>query len=355
MAKLGGMLFGGVFAAVGIGMAGYCVLQVHRWVDSSSWVQTPVTIDALELRINNGDGTTYGVDCEYHYIVNEQKYVGDRASFYSGSDNFGRFHQDLHARLKKAKQQDNAVAWIDPDTPEKSVLDRSFRCGFFAFSQLFALVFGAVGIAISMAAFFTRDPSVQNRILSIDSSSRTTRGVCFVLMFYCGGMFLLSLPVALLTIFDGQFVPGLICLLLTSAFGGALFGTWRGWRNTRHLGRLLLPTKDASRSESAKIILPANWQGPIDMDVRWTIPRPPSNQIGVEDELADTAHVDLPTTGGTVHESHIPLELPVIAHTPVSDMPVKVEVKGTIGGYRYSDVFEVPATWVKEVALHVPA
>lgn len=349
--RLGGMLFGLPFAVVGIGMAGYSVYQVYRWYDSSRWVEVAATIDSLDLRVNDGEGTTYGVDCQYHYRVNGRRFSGENPSFYGGTDNLGSFQKDLYSRLKAAKESENATVWIDPNAPHRSVLDRSFRAGFFSFSQIFALAFGSSGLAIFAAAFATRNPRIKHEALNIESSSRPTRAVCGVLMLYCGAQFLFGLLVSLLTIADGQLGSGVFCFLLTSCFGVVALVTWRIRKKHRQPGRLTLPIKDAPRSEQAKIILPASWQGPVDMDVRWTVPRPPTNQIGLEDEDVDLVNVDLPTVSGTVRETHIPVPMPDVSDNVPKGMPLKLEVKGTIGGYRYSDEFQVPENMIQQLAF----
>ena len=351
MPKLVGLLFGLVFGSVGIGMAGYAGYQLFRWYETQNWVQVPATIDSLDLRVNRGEGTSYGVDCTYHFDVDGQKISGSNPSFYGASDNLGSFQQNLHERLKEARSTDTVKVWIDPSVPERSVLDRTFRSGFFVFSQIFGLVFGSIGISIFTSTMFTRLPYVRDQVLNVESSSQTIRVVCRVMTMYLLLLFLMGVLPTMFAFAQGHLGTGLICLVVSGIIGAATVMLWRTWRKHRDVGRLMLPTKEASTSEPAKIVLPPKWQGPIDMDVQWTIPRPPSNELRQDDDDTVSGNVDSRATEGTLQETHIPIVMPLVPNTIPSGMPVKLEVKGTIGGYHYSDKFEIPAERVESVAF----
>ena len=106
---------------------------------------------------------------------------------------------------------------------------------------------------------------------------------------------------------------------------------------------------DRRVSDPARIELPASWQGPVEMEIRWKIPREPTNQIGVEDETGDVELVDLPTSLGTTKRTHIPLKLPTIPKTRSFGQPIKLEVAGRIGGRNYEDEFAVPLKYLDSI------
>ena len=295
--------------------------------------------------MGNGDSETYGVDCEYTYVVNGQTYNGDRPSFYSGSDNLGSFQQDLHRRLKVAKQKGVVEVWVDPVHPQHSVLDRTFRPGFFAFSQLFACVFGTIGLGIGGFLLGSRSPRVTRGVLRIQSEHGPVKSLSTVLMAFHGGMATFSLVVAIACLLHGQ-MYGLIVIVFAIAFGIGFWIFAKLRSKNRHVGYLVLPIENQVANSRPHIALPASWSGPVDLDLRWMIPTPPTNQIGLEDEEADSSSVDLPSVGGTMSETQIEIEMPDWRKNQAGDMSTRLEVKGLIGGHPYEDKFELPEKYI---------
>lgn len=160
--KLGALLFGGIFAAFGIG---FFILMV--WpalslaIKTQGWQPTPATLQSLNLETHRGDdGTTYKVSGGYRYSWNGTKYSGNRLFLMDMSDNIGGFHQDLYRELNRARNNNQPVTvWVDPSNPSESILNRDLRWGLLALTILFSAVFSVVGIAIMFFAFKRKTPS----------------------------------------------------------------------------------------------------------------------------------------------------------------------------------------------------
>ena len=330
-------------------MSCYSVWQVYRWYDSSNWVRVPGKVQSLELKVSSdGEGTSYRVICEYDYALNGKNYLGDRPSFYFGSDNLGSFQKNLHRRLKEAKKRGVVDVWVAPNDPANSVLDRTFRPGFFTFSLVFSLVFGSIGLGVLGYVIGSRSPRVQDGMLRLQSTHGPSKFSSSLLMLFYAPMTLMSFVVGGICLFNGQ-LSAIGVLMVACVFAAAFVFSVRVRRRNRHVGYVLLPTDQNSRNEPY-IALPARWSGPVDLDLRWSIPRPPSNQVGVEDaEEADSFTIDLPSVQGTMNQTQIPFPLPDLAEINTGVMPIRLEVNGLIGGNPYEDVFEVPAEFTGDL------
>ncbi len=142
-----GVILGSFFLFPGL-FAGYFVALKPSiaYLSSSDWQQVPATIINLEKkysRSSRSDGNK--VIGEYVYQYNGQTLRSKTVSIYEASDNFGDYWDDLHTSLNLQRRNDTVNAWVNPDNPSESVLDRSFRWTTLFFGFLFATIFGAVG------------------------------------------------------------------------------------------------------------------------------------------------------------------------------------------------------------------
>ena len=147
-------LFGIPFLGVGIGTGFFSVRSLIRANAMLSWNETPATVLACDLNSNSdSDGsTTYRVTATYAYEVNGKRYTGDRVSLHTGADNVGSFHQRLYATLSECKNRKQpTTCWVNPQNPSEAVLLRKPRSEMIFFFQLFALSFGAAGLAVMTA------------------------------------------------------------------------------------------------------------------------------------------------------------------------------------------------------------
>jgi hypothetical protein len=149
------MLFALPFAAVGVGALAWSGWTLLEWRDAASWVPVPAEIVTVELEEHADDdgGSTYETTATYRYDYDGASYTGTRVAIDTGADNIGGFQQTLYSDLRAALDRRASVtAYVDPDDPNRSVLNRQLRPGLFALKGLFALAFGGVGFGLLFGA-----------------------------------------------------------------------------------------------------------------------------------------------------------------------------------------------------------
>ncbi len=141
-----GVLFLMPFAAVGIGAAMMMAWHVWSYWVAQSWIERPCDIVRVEA-VRGGKGGSWRVDADYRYEFNNQPFTGNRVWFGSGSDNIGRFQQQVLDELNTHRLQRRPFrCFVNPNDPSASVLYRDIRFEMLAFEFIFVLVFGGVGV-----------------------------------------------------------------------------------------------------------------------------------------------------------------------------------------------------------------
>ena len=143
-------MFAFPFACVGIGAFCYACYSIYRWEKACSWPTVQATVLSAELETHSdSDGTTYKAVATYEYEFDGRRFTSDRVSLGGGSDNIGSFQKSLARRLKKHKANGEPIdCFVDPSNPQDSLLDRTLRSEMFAFMNIFATIFGSVGLGI---------------------------------------------------------------------------------------------------------------------------------------------------------------------------------------------------------------
>ncbi|QDT36153.1 DUF3592 domain-containing protein [Stratiformator vulcanicus] len=161
------VLFALPFAAVGVFMAYRVATGLWDYSTMQSWRETDAWITHLELEEHRGDdSTTYQVVAEYDYEVLGREYHGDRVTVFSGSDNVGRFHEELHERLKPHLNSDQpTTAYFDPADPTASVLDRTLRWEMIIFHLAFVGAFGGAGFGMIAFAIYSMSRAKREQVL----------------------------------------------------------------------------------------------------------------------------------------------------------------------------------------------
>jgi hypothetical protein len=251
------------------------------------------------------------------------------------------FHRQLYRRLQAARSSENATCLVDPDYPQRSLLDRTFRSGMLAFYMIFMIVFGTIGL-IALAYFVPpgEPRDIEGRI-QIDSTNRSSRCSAQLMILYHGLILMIAVPVAVICFASGD-LYALTPLVLSTVPIAIVFMCWRYVVWTQPVtGKLLLPGDCTQGENAATLLLPASWQGPVDLESRWLIPPPPSNRIGVEDETGATSHVQLPAVSGTTQTTEIDFPIPELPEPPPEDRAIKLSLIGTIGGRQFKDEFSI--------------
>lgn len=161
---VGGLLFGGIFASVGLGFLFLSIIPTlyEAW-QMQGW--QPVQAEVLSAHLNrnsSSDGTTYNASASYRYRWQGRDYTANRVGIDTGSDNIGDWHQQQYRRLKRAADNKrNVTVWVDPQAPQNAIVDRDIRWGLFAFKMIFVVAFGGAGLGI-MIFMLKRRPTISD-------------------------------------------------------------------------------------------------------------------------------------------------------------------------------------------------
>ncbi len=145
------LLFALPFAGVGIGFLVFGVIpNLYEWQQMKHWPQVEARLLDAGLHTSRGDDNdTYKAYARYSYRYQMLDYTGERVAIMGGSDNIGRFQQDLARQLELAHRMGQPVpAWVNPNDPNDAVLNRDMRWSMLGFKMIFVLVFGGVGIGL---------------------------------------------------------------------------------------------------------------------------------------------------------------------------------------------------------------
>jgi len=149
---MGLVLFGSPFMTVGsLGL----VRHVREWSESKSYVpvQAKVLYSGMYSFRSGGrhPHTSYSVRVGYEYTVGGKKYEGDRLAISQVSSNNYDHHRHLADKYKKG---DEVTAYVSPDDPRKSVLEKSGGLGDIG-AMAFMGLFGVVGFALMGGGLWT--------------------------------------------------------------------------------------------------------------------------------------------------------------------------------------------------------
>jgi hypothetical protein len=109
----------------------------------------PVQATLLDVKLETGRKGTAAVHARYRYEFRGKSYESARVGTgVQSSDDIGTWQRDWYRRLDAARDAERAVtAWVDPQRPDRALLDRAVRWGMVAFHIPFALLFTAIGVA----------------------------------------------------------------------------------------------------------------------------------------------------------------------------------------------------------------
>jgi hypothetical protein len=205
LARLPALLFAGVFA-LAFGLTGVLVgikpiveTAISAWT-VRSWQPVPAEVLHTELKESRGSkgSVTYSVQARYRYVVGDELFESSRIGLDEspGSDNIGDWHERWHARLQASQNQGlRLLAFVDPQQPQRAVLEPSIRWPLLLFQMPFALVFTGVGVGASWAFWrICRGEREPLDKLHRDPKRSDARGLWVFAFFWCG----LSFPMTAL-------------------------------------------------------------------------------------------------------------------------------------------------------------
>jgi len=249
-------IFGLIFFLIGMAVGVFAFIQLYGWISASSWEKVPMTIVSTDLEAHrDDDATTYKVVAQFRYSYNGQPFENDKVSFSSGSDNIGRFHQDTYQLLRRHLNGEPFTGYVNPKKPEKSVLIRKMRWGMFAFTLLFSILFGGVGLGIMVFSFIGKRKQQKqqtfinnhpDREWQADKKWRTNRlqcsnkGLMWFTIVFAAIWNLVSIPIAFIVpgeVFDKHNYIALVGLLFPLIGIGLIVWAIRSVSKWRKFGR----------------------------------------------------------------------------------------------------------------------
>lgn len=134
------------FALIGLLMAFQMFQLVTVWWHAQSWTECEAWIDRVEMKVeHSGDGTSYRLEADYHFVYRNVPYTGTRVWIDRMSDG-GLFQKRIHRQLQTHHEQKTPFrCFVDPQDPAQSVLYRDFRLIVVVFYLVFIVAFGGVG------------------------------------------------------------------------------------------------------------------------------------------------------------------------------------------------------------------
>lgn len=143
-----GFLFLLPFAGVGLFMGYLYVSLLWEAHSAKSWVETPAWIEDSKLHSSTNKGsTTYRTTARYQYEYEGISYTGTRVGYTDSNDNIGGFHQAVYAELQRHQTQKIPFrCFVNPASPDESILYREVRLSLLLFYSVFVIAFGGVGV-----------------------------------------------------------------------------------------------------------------------------------------------------------------------------------------------------------------
>lgn len=156
-AKLATILFGSVFALVGLLMIKpFLITPLQKANDAKTWDSVPATVISSKVKSHSDDdGTTYSIYIAYRYEVNGREFTGDRYSFISGSSS------GYEGKAKVVSQYPKGLVFnvfVNPINPGESVIRRELSG--FIWLGLIPVLFATIGIIILIKTIFAKPPAL---------------------------------------------------------------------------------------------------------------------------------------------------------------------------------------------------
>jgi Protein of unknown function (DUF3592) len=273
--KIATILFALVFAlAFGAGgLFGVTSLVNHVWggIRASTW--QPVTAIVTEASLErSGDGSDAGsnrVQARYNYEIGGKRYDGTRVGLVDGGDNIGDWQQAQFARLAGARQSGQPIQiWVDPNSPERAIVNRDIRWGLVLFMIPFAVLFPLISLGASWVIYRTvRAPAesstapaiLRNNAREIASDSRANLKALWL-----GGILwsLIAFPIGFLFVSNHSILSPLAFFVAFFQLIGValLWGAIRQTLNLYRHGDVTITLQPAEPSIGNTVLVSARFQ-----------------------------------------------------------------------------------------------
>ncbi|HSH05695.1 MAG TPA: DUF3592 domain-containing protein [Anaerolineae bacterium] len=148
MGCLGTIVFLTVFTLVGGSLSYFGWGFVQEAQASATWPSTPGEITWSQVSVDSdSDGTTYGADIGFEYVVRDRLYTGDRVTVLEVSSSSLSRAQNIVNQYPVGEQ---VTVYYNPDNPEASVLEAGTQP-----SSYFIFAIGLCFLCVPALAFPT--------------------------------------------------------------------------------------------------------------------------------------------------------------------------------------------------------
>lgn len=147
-----GLVFGVVFLLLGLGFAGYAFWEWFTTSDIESWPSAEGIIESATVTSStDDDGTTYSPQVTFSYSVNDQRYTGDKVTYWSNHyDSFS----EAQAVINRYPVRTEKPVYYDPDKPSRAVLDPTRQTTNMFIMMAVGGLFAVVGLVIVIAVLY---------------------------------------------------------------------------------------------------------------------------------------------------------------------------------------------------------
>lgn len=151
------LLFALPFLGIGLWMTYSVGSTFYDARSMKNWVPVSATLSRAGYETQRGDDSyTYEAYASYNYQYEGMLYTGDRVSISSGADNLGDYQQDMGNRLSgELSRGESVTVFVDPQSPEHSIIDRRIRWALIGFESIFVFGFGGIGLGLIYLVFRT--------------------------------------------------------------------------------------------------------------------------------------------------------------------------------------------------------
>lgn len=148
-----GVLFGGLFFLIGLGISTYAFTEWRNSADIENWPSIEGIIESGHVSTDTDDDgdTDYTPNITYSYSVDNQRYTGNRITYFSKSYNSS---SDAQAVLNRYPIRTEVMVYYDPDKHSRAVLEPNPDDTTPFLMMGFGAIFGVVGLAIAVGTTF---------------------------------------------------------------------------------------------------------------------------------------------------------------------------------------------------------
>ena len=161
-------LFGLPFAIVGVATTLSLFRSSYHEIGMQYWTEVPCSIISSALKDEPGDESRIvRVVASYTYRVDNRDYVGSRVTVSESASSNIAFHTNLQSMLADHQASGQPFrCFVNPNSPEQSILFRDFQWQYTAMQTWMALVFLAIGLGLlaAVAASWVQDGKTPSKV-----------------------------------------------------------------------------------------------------------------------------------------------------------------------------------------------